>query len=65
MIAVNRDWWEHLTPKVMHRRRSLRDAASTVVPPGMAPIGWASLRKRAALFEQSRETSSLSSISSR
>jgi hypothetical protein len=22
MIAVNRDWWEHLTPNVMHRRRS-------------------------------------------
>jgi hypothetical protein len=22
MITVSRDWWEHLTPKVMHRRRS-------------------------------------------
>lgn len=22
MTTINRDWWEHLTPKIMHRRRS-------------------------------------------
>jgi hypothetical protein len=22
MVSISRDWWEHLAPKVMHRRRS-------------------------------------------